>query len=337
MMPNASLEKALKLCAEEGISFYCAHSHAPKLHSHEWIELAYLENGTLIHSVGGVNYRVNEGEYFIVEYGQPHDYVVLSEGPINLKNVMFHPRFIDPTLRNARRLSEIFNHYLVHFNEKQLRMSPTLNKFSDPTGNIHGYINDIAREVEEKQFGWRESVRGLLIHIIIQTLRSIAADDYGGEDMTFSRSIIDFVNANYMRPIKISDAFGSGQYNTPYLSKHFKQETGMTFSEYLKHVRISASRRLLSNTDKSVAEISELVGYADTTFFHNTFRNMIGCTPLEYRKNYSEKEYVLAVDGEFNQGGRRYVVRPAGSVNNEDENGIAGYVKDIGEGKSEKE
>ena len=74
--------------------------------------------------------------------------------------------------------------------------------------------------------------------------------------------------------------------HTPYMSKRFKQETGVTFSEYLKHVRIDASRRLLINTDKSVAEISELVGYMDTTFFHNTFRTIVGCTPLEYRKNH---------------------------------------------------
>jgi len=98
-----------------------------------------------------------------------------------------------------------------------------------------------------------------------------------------------------MRPIKISDAFGGdGQYSTPYMSKRFKQETGVTFSEYLKKVRIDASRRLLINTNKSVAEISELVGYVDTTFFHNTFRDIVGCTPLEYRKTQLFEQFSSA-------------------------------------------
>lgn len=294
-MIRNKLQTALDFCAVEGISYYRAHGRHPKLHSHEWIELAYLEHGTLIHSVSGVNYKVNEGDYFIVEYKQPHDYIALNDGPISLKNIMFHPRFIDPTLVNARELKEIFNHYLIHFNEKQLTTTPTLIKFSDPTGNIHGYVNDIAREIQEKRLGWRESVRCILINIIIQTLRSIALEDSSNEDMSVSRQIIDFVHANYMRPIKISDAFGNGQYSTPYLSKRFKHETGITFSEYVKHVRIDASRRLLINTDKSVAEVAELVGYIDTTFFHSTFRNIVGHTPKEYRTNRVEEKLTLTV------------------------------------------
>jgi len=285
-------------CAIEDISFYCAKGKHPKLHSHEWIELAYLYHGTILHSVGGVNYIVNEGEYFIVEYGQPHDYIAMSEGPIRLMNIMFHPSFIDPTLGNARSLGEIYNHYLIHFSEKQLSMTPTLNKFSDSSGAIGSYVNDIVRELQDRRLGWRESVRGILIHIIIQTLRSITYEDYNGEDTAFSRRIIDYVSLNYMHPIKIGDAFlGIGQYSTPYMSKRFKQETGVTFSEYLKHVRIDASRRLLINTDKSVAEISELVGYVDTTFFHNTFRSIVGYTPMEYRKYREDEKLTYAAYG----------------------------------------
>lgn len=286
-MINRSLirRQAMDFCNIEDVSYYCAMGKHPHLHSHDWIELAYLYKGTLMHSVGGLNYKVNEGDYFIVEYGQPHDYVALSEGPIRLMNIMFHPRFVDPTLVNAKSLKEIYNHYLIHFSEQHLTATPTLTKFSDPTGKIGGYVNDIVTEIQQKQFGWRESVRGILIHIIIQSLRSITSDDCSGEDMSFSRKIIDYVNLNYMRSIKISDAFsGLIQYSTPYMSKRFKQETGITFSDYLKQMRVDASQRLLVNTDKSVSEISELVGYADTTFFHNTFRSIVGCTPMEYRK-----------------------------------------------------
>jgi len=292
-MAGPQLQTPLDLCTIEGISFYCARGRHRKLHSHEWIELAYLEHGTLIHSVSGVNYKVNEGDYFIVEYGQPHEYIALNDGPISLMNIMFHPRFIDPTLVNARNLGEIFNHYLIHFNEKQLTATPTLTKFSDSSGNIHSCFKNIAQEIQERELGWRESVRGLLIHIIIQTLRSITSESCSSADMTISKQIIEFIHDNYMRSIKIGDAFGKGQYSTPYLSKRFKQETGVTFSEYLKHTRIDASRRLLINTDKPITEISELVGYVDTTFFHNTFRSIVGHTPTEYRKNRIAEKLTL--------------------------------------------
>lgn len=305
-MSKDPLRSALDFCATEGISYYCAIGPRPKLHSHEWIELAYLEHGSLMHSVGGISYMVNEGDYFIVEYGQPHDYVTMSDEPLRLLNIMFHPRFIDSTLTDAHSLKEVFNHYLIHFNAAQLTVTPTLNKFTDATGAIYRYVKDIVAEIAEKKFGWRESVRGILIHIIIQTLRGITYAEHSMDDTAFSRKIIDFVNANYMRPIKISDAFESGQYSTPYLSKRFKKETGITFSDFLKRTRLETSRRLLINTDKSVAEVAELVGYVDTTFFHNAFRSSMGCTPLEYRKSRIEERLSLTIYGE--NEGRRYSV-----------------------------
>ena len=50
----------------------------------------------------------------------------------------------------------------------------------------------------------------------------------------------------------------------------------MTAKEYKK--------RLLSSTGRSVAEIAELTGYRDPTYFGSVFRRYEGTTPTEYRK-----------------------------------------------------
>ncbi|MBE7043722.1 MAG: helix-turn-helix transcriptional regulator [Ruminococcaceae bacterium] len=73
-------------------------------------------------------------------------------------------------------------------------------------------------------------------------------------------------------------------YSLPYLSRHFKEETGMTFSEYVQKVRIEESCRLLANTKKSVIEISQLVGYSDVKFFNQLFKKYKNMTPRSFRK-----------------------------------------------------
>ena len=58
----------------------------------------------------------------------------------------------------------------------------------------------------------------------------------------------------------------------------------MNFSEYLQKVRVTNSCVLLCDTELPVEEICRLVGYSNTAFFHRIFRQIVGLTPLEYRK-----------------------------------------------------
>ena len=60
----------------------------------------------------------------------------------------------------------------------------------------------------------------------------------------------------------------------------------MTFTEYVKRARIEESCHLLTMSDKTIAEISEAVGYPDTAAYHRYFRSIMKISPNEYRKQY---------------------------------------------------
>lgn len=296
-----SIPELLKCIQEDDIVTRFTPNPISVLHSHKCLELAYLLKGTIMHSVGGMTYIVSEGEFFIVDYDQPHSYLAVSDGDFRLINVMFRPRLIDPVLGNEQRLKDIYNHYLIHASEKAISITPMLTKFSDPTGLIRQCILSIVREVNERELGWKEAVRGLLIYIISQMLREVCAQETPADRLIFAPKMMDYVREHYMESVKITEACAEGNYSTAYLSKHFKEETGITFSEFVKRVRIEASCRLLLNTNKSIVEISELVGYRDSTFFHNTFRQFMNCSPLAYRKTfigrYPLRGYASEADG----------------------------------------
>ncbi|OZB96862.1 response regulator [Paenibacillus sp. XY044] len=75
-------------------------------------------------------------------------------------------------------------------------------------------------------------------------------------------------------------------YLTPsYLSKLFKQETGLTLTEYITDVRLKNAKRLLrTEPNMKVHKIGAEVGYADPAYFNKLFKKVVGVTPNEYKK-----------------------------------------------------
>lgn len=107
------------------------------------------------------------------------------------------------------------------------------------------------------------------------------------EDLRPIRIAKQFINDNYMKPITLKEVSDYVGFNDSYFSFLFKRENGITFLEYLSEVRMNKAKELLKNTDLSVAEICEKVGYNDLKHFVKSFKKYTGIKPSEYRKLFS--------------------------------------------------
>jgi two-component system response regulator YesN len=87
--------------------------------------------------------------------------------------------------------------------------------------------------------------------------------------------------------IVIEDIADIEGFNSSYFSTLFKKVTGVTFSEYLRGIRMDEAKRLLKETNLSVAVICGDVGYNDIKHFSTSFKKATGVKPSEYRKLYS--------------------------------------------------
>ncbi len=75
-----------------------------------------------------------------------------------------------------------------------------------------------------------------------------------------------------------------------HLSRIFRQETGITFMEYLTRVRLSHARELLAGSTLKIYEVAERTGYSNQHYFSNAFKKVIGVSPLEYRRQKSTSQ-----------------------------------------------
>lgn len=79
---------------------------------------------------------------------------------------------------------------------------------------------------------------------------------------------------------ELSDNLG---YNKNYLSSEFSREVGMTISDYLLELRMERAKILLLNTDKSVQQIGDELGFNSVSYFSAQFRKKSGQSPSAFR------------------------------------------------------
>lgn len=96
-----------------------------------------------------------------------------------------------------------------------------------------------------------------------------------------------YIQENYMKQISQEDVATAIHLSASYLSTMFKKEIGINFSDYLTACRMEAAKKYLKESEFSINEVSEKVGYADSKYFSKIFHKNVGLKPSVYRKLYS--------------------------------------------------
>ena len=84
------------------------------------------------------------------------------------------------------------------------------------------------------------------------------------------------------REMSLAKIAGQFYYNASYLSRMFKEETGMLFLDFLNRERIAYAQRLIDGGVRSTYEVCEKVGYKDYRYFISIFKKYAGMTPYQY-------------------------------------------------------
>lgn len=101
------------------------------------------------------------------------------------------------------------------------------------------------------------------------------------------RRICDQLEEHVERPWSINDLAREYGFNPFYLSRLFKDETGLCFTDYLMEKRMEKAARLMTDTNLTIGEIGLSVGYNDQNYFSRVFKKRTKMGPREYRRSRS--------------------------------------------------
>ena len=96
--------------------------------------------------------------------------------------------------------------------------------------------------------------------------------------------ILNYIQQHY-RDVTLAGLAESFHLSAPYLSKYIREQSGETFQENVKKVRLGRAKILLRESTKNVETISADVGYENVEHFNRLFKRMFGMTPVQYRQS----------------------------------------------------
>lgn len=95
--------------------------------------------------------------------------------------------------------------------------------------------------------------------------------------------IVKYIEQNYQSDLSLQEVAGKFFVSREYISRKFKQEYGINFSDYIVSVRIEKAKLLLQNPNLKLSQIAEMVGFHDVKYFSKVFKKQAGTSPKDYR------------------------------------------------------
>ena len=97
------------------------------------------------------------------------------------------------------------------------------------------------------------------------------------------RAAMDYIEAHSAEKFSLKALSEALFINGSYLLRLFKSRTGQTLLGYHNRVRCDRARALLCDTETSISEVGEAVGFVSSAHFSHVFRKVVGMTPTQYR------------------------------------------------------
>lgn len=98
--------------------------------------------------------------------------------------------------------------------------------------------------------------------------------------------IIEYINSNYMNKIALEDIAEYVYMSKSYVSKIFNEEMNISLSAFINKVRIDKSKHLLLDPSISIADVANLIGFDDQSYFTKQFKSVTGISPKKYREKH---------------------------------------------------
>ena len=101
--------------------------------------------------------------------------------------------------------------------------------------------------------------------------------------------IIDYIQLNLHRNIKISEIAAHFGYNEKYLSHLFADITGVPLKQFILSRKMDSANFMLTDTNKPISDIAKELGFSDNHNFSRAYKSFTGLTPSEYRNAFSKR------------------------------------------------
>ena len=275
---------------EKGSSIHIFHSKKKKMlepeHTHEFIEIIYITEGSCVHTINGVSYNVKRGDMLFINYGSVHSFE--SDDYFSYVNVCFSPEMLgDKIITRDNAFSLLC---LTAFDEMRSESDGGVISFlENERKEIENILEAMISESKTKQTSWGKINENYLNILVTKMLRKTQIAFHTHSEITVWEELSEYIDQNLGNELSLSSLAEKCFYNPSYFSRIFKKKFGVSLVEYVARKRLDYAIELLGDSELSVDEISSKAGFSDRSKFYYAFSKYIGGTPTDYRKQKVKK------------------------------------------------
>jgi len=256
--------------------------------AHDFWEMVFSEKGNVFATIDGKNVIIKEGEMYFHKPQEIHAHRADGNNGMTVFIASFVCR--SPAMH-------FFENRTVKLTKSQKQYVYQIVEEGKKTFNIPYFNPDMTKMelLPHPALGGEQLIKNHIELLLIDVMRSLTETEHGNKVFIpetefgnkFVSDVIKILKNNVYGRISIEDVCKKTNYSKAYVFKRFKSTTGSTVMEYYTELKINESKRLLSETDLSVREISEKLAFDTPNYFTKTFKKAVGVTPTAYKKRVS--------------------------------------------------
>ena len=272
---------------EDMAMFLAAHSaKATNIHTHDFIEIVYICNGTGTHRINNVSYQVKKGDILFINYKQTHS-INPDECGMSFYNLMLRPELFGSALVNSENAFELLSLTAFEdFANSVDKENPFVSLNDTNMARMDALFAMLYDEYRSVRLGRNTMINSIVVVILLFIFRAMSRGLSKDHKLfgSVTDDILGYIESHCHEKLTLQDLAERCFYTPSYFSRLFKDTYSLTLTEYITKARIEKSVELLKNPQLSVDEICYQVGFTDKTRFYKYFREQMGTTPAEYRK-----------------------------------------------------
>jgi YesN/AraC family two-component response regulator len=267
------------------------------MHTHQYIELIYVYKGTCTVVLQDKEIDILEGGIIVIDKNTPHTLKESSNSDIIIEMKLKHDYLSSGFLSRFTNKS-IISQFLIDSLIDSRRANNYLYFPLEGRSNIALIMEQILCEYFEKDVFTAEMIDAYLFIMFTELIRHSSSSANIQTEKTNGKEaiVLEFLKyiEDHYKDCSLTDMAVKYKYHPNYISSVLKGSTGKSFTDLLQVQRLNKAALYLTNSNLSIPDIAEEVGYSSVSFFYKKFNEIFSVTPREFRKNKTKNNAALS-------------------------------------------
>lgn len=226
----------------------------------DFVDITYVISGQAEYTINGIKYTVSSGDLLCIPSGSRRSAVSFPEALMECYSV---------------------NGKVRNINGKDIELPLPLIRNIGLHRDILNLYNNLNTVWTLKDPGYKLRAKGIYLMILQRYFQIIVYRKDTSIMDTRIKKVLQYMSNHYKEPLTVQRMASMFNLSDMYFGNLFKQETGMSFRNFLTLIRINRAEEMLYSGEYKIHEIADACGFTDVFYFSRVFKKHRGLSPSD--------------------------------------------------------